>query len=37
MNATEQRAPEHAITVPQADSDPIVHSNLTVVRDEFFL
>jgi hypothetical protein len=30
-------APEHAITVPQADSDPIVHSNLTVVRDEFFL
>ena len=27
-------APEHAITVPQADSDPIVHSNLTVMRDE---
>lgn len=27
-------APEHAITVPQADSDPVVHSNLTVMPDE---
>ena len=34
---SEEPPAEHAITVPQADSDPIVHSNLTVVRDEFFL
>lgn len=27
-------APEHAITVPQADSDPVVHTDLTVMPDE---
>lgn len=27
-------APEHAITVPTADSDPVVHTDLTVMPDE---